>query len=129
MMQPSTTSAAVATPHSSAPNNVAMAISLPVFNCPSVCTTTLLRNLFFNKVCCVSARPNSQGNPVCFTELMGDAPVPPSCPAMRTTSAFALTTPAAMVPTPALLTSFTLILALRLAFFKSKINCAKSSME
>jgi len=59
----------------------------------------------------------------------GDAPVPPSCPEISTTSAFAFVTPAAIVPTPALLTSFTLTLALRFAFFKSKINCAKSSIE
>jgi hypothetical protein len=37
---------------------------------------------------------------------------------INTTSALALTTPAAMVPTPALETSFTLILAARFAFFK-----------
>lgn len=53
-------------------------------------------------------------------ELNGDAPVPPSKPAIKTTSAFALVTPAAMVPTPALLTNFTLIRAARFAFFKSK---------
>src|SRR5207245_11335574 len=35
------------------------------------------------------------------------APVPPSCPLMRTTSAFALATPQATVPTPACDTSFT----------------------
>ena len=55
--------------------------------------------------------------------------MPPSKPAIKTTSAFALVTPAAMVPTPALETNFTLILAARLAFFKSKINCDKSSIE
>ena len=55
--------------------------------------------------------------------------MPPSNPAIKTTSAFALVTPAAIVPTPALETNFTLILAARFAFFKSNINCDKSSIE
>ena len=129
MIQPSTTSAAVAIPHSSAPNNVAMAISLPVFIWPSTCTTTRDLKLLLTKVWCVSAKPNSHGKPVCLIELKGDAPVPPSNPAINMTSAFALVTPAAMVPTPALDTNFTLILAALFAFFKSKINCDKSSIE
>ena len=62
-------------------------------------------------------------------ELNGEAPVPPSKPAIKTTSAFAFVTPAAIVPTPALLTNFTLIRAARFAFFKSNINCDKSSIE
>jgi hypothetical protein len=41
----------------------------------------------------------------------------------------AFATPAATVPTPASLTSLTEISAFRLAFFKSKISCARSSME
>ena len=45
------------------------------------------------------------------------------------TSAFALATPAAIVPTPTSETSFTLIRASLLAFFKSYINCDKSSIE
>ena len=39
MMQPLTTSAVVAKPNSSAPSMQAMATSLPVLSCPSVCTT------------------------------------------------------------------------------------------
>ncbi len=119
IIQPSTTNAAVAAPHSSAPIKVAIAISLPVFICPSACNTTLLRNLFFTKVWCASAKPSSQGNPACLIELNGEAPVPPSYPEIKITSAFAFATPAAMVPTPALATNFTLILAFLLAFFKS----------
>ncbi len=65
-------------------------------------------------------RPNSHGKPACLIELIGDAPVPPSKPEISTTSAFALATPAAMVPTPAFDTNFTLIRAARLAFFKSE---------
>ena len=59
----------------------------------------------------------------------GDAPVPPSAPEMTIRSAFALATPAAMVPTPLSATSFTLIRACGFTFFRSKINWAKSSME
>ena len=129
MIQPSTTNAAVATPHSSAPNKVAMATSLPVFSCPSACSTTRLLNLFFTRVCCASAKPNSHGNPACLIELIGEAPVPPSWPEIKTTSALAFATPAAIVPTPAFETSLTLILAFLFAFFKSNINCARSSIE
>ena len=52
-------------------------------------------------------------------EFFGAAPVPPSCPAMRMVWAPALATPAAMVPTTASLTSFTLMSAYLLAFFRS----------
>lgn len=45
--------------------------------------------------CCVSARPSSHGTPPCLIEVSGDAPVPPSCPEISTTSACALDTPAA----------------------------------
>ena len=128
-IQPSTTRAVVASPHSSAPNNVATAMSRPVFNCPSVWRTTRLRSLFLTRVWWDSARPSSQGRPACLIELMGEAPVPPSWPEIRITSDFAFATPAAMVPTPAFETSFTLMRALRLAFFRSKISCARSSME
>ena len=55
--------------------------------------------------------------------------MPPSNPAINTTSAFAFVTPAAMVPTPALETNFTLILAARFAFFKSNMSLDKSSIE
>ena len=48
-----------------------------------------------------------------------DAPVPPSWPEMRTWSAFPLTTPAAMVPTPFSDTSLTLTRALGLLFLQS----------
>ena len=56
-------------------------------------------------------------------------PVPPSWPAMTTWSDLALATPAAIVPTPTSLTSLTLMLARGLTFFKSWINCARSSIE
>ena len=44
-------------------------------------------------------------------------------------SAYALATPAAMVPTPASATNFTDTNAFGFTCFKSKINCAKSSIE
>ena len=44
--------------------------------------------------------------------VSGEAPVPPSWPLMSTTSAWALATPAATVPTPTSATSFTLMRAL-----------------
>ena len=40
--------------------------------------------------------------PPCLIDVNGDAPVPPSWPEMSTTSACALATPAATVPTPAM---------------------------
>ena len=78
MMQPEATRGAVAKPNSSAPNKAAIATSLPVFNWPSHSTTILLRKLFITNVCWASAKPSSQGNPACFKEVRGEAPVPPS---------------------------------------------------
>jgi hypothetical protein len=48
---------------------------------------------------------------------------------MSTTSAWALATPAAIVPTPTSATSLTLMRASRLAFFRSWISSARSSIE
>ena len=78
-----------------------------------------LLKLFITNVCCASAIPSSHGSPACFKDVNGEAPVPPSYPEIRITSAFALATPAAMVPTPTSDTSLTFIRALRFAFFKS----------
>ncbi len=61
--------------------------------------------------------------------VSGEAPVPPSWPLMSTTSAWALATPAAMVPTPTSATSLTLMRAWWFAFFRSWISSARSSME
>jgi ribosomal protein L15 len=47
----------------------------------------------------------------------------------RKWSAYAFATPAAIVPTPAVDTSFTLIVAVGLICFKSNISWAKSSIE
>ena len=44
-------------------------------------------------------------------------------------SAFAFATPAAIVPTPLSATSFTLTAAVGLIFFRSKMSCARSSIE
>ena len=129
MIQPEATKGAVAKPNSSAPSKAAMATSRPVFNCPSHSNTTRLLKSFKINVCCASAKPSSQGIPVCCKEVRGAAPVPPSYPEIRITSALALATPAAIVPTPTSETNFTLMRASRLAFFKSNMSCDKSSIE
>ena len=67
--------------------------------------------------------------PACLIDVSGDAPVPPSWPLMSTTSACALATPAAIVPTPTSATSFTLIRAWWFAFLRSWMSSARSSIE
>ena len=129
MMQPATTSGAVAKPNSSAPSSAAMTTSRPVFIDPSTCTTMRSRNPFSSSVCWVSARPSSQGPPACLGEVIGAAPVPPSWPEISTTSACAFATPAATVPTPTSATSFTWTREDGFAFFRSWISCARSSIE
>ncbi|OQA49169.1 MAG: hypothetical protein BWY47_00797 [Bacteroidetes bacterium ADurb.Bin302] len=62
-------------------------------------------------------------------EDAGEAPVPPSAPEITMRSALAFATPAAIVPTPVSATNLTLIFAFGFTFFKSKISCAKSSIE
>ena len=117
--QPETTSGAVANPNSSPPSRAAIMTSRPVFSWPSTCTTILSLRSFRSSVCCVSARPSSQGAPACLMEVSGEAPVPPSCPEIRTTSAWAFETPAATVPTPTSETSFTWIRLTGLEFLRS----------
>jgi hypothetical protein len=67
----------------------------------------------------VSARPISQGLPQCLMDDHGDAPVPPSWPAITTWSALHLATPAAIVPTPISDTSLTLMSECGATFFRS----------
>ena len=129
MMQPLTISGAVEKPYSSAPSSAAMTTSRPVFSAPSTCTVMRSRRPLSSNVCCVSARPSSHGSPACLRDVSGAAPVPPSWPEMSTTSACALDTPAATVPTPASLTSFTCTRACEFAFFRSWISWARSSIE
>jgi hypothetical protein len=86
MMQPDTTSGAVANPNSSAPSSAAMTTSRPVLSWPSVCTTIRSRRPLRRSVCWVSASPSSHGPPACLIEDNGEAPVPPSWPEMSTTS-------------------------------------------
>jgi glutamate synthase (NADPH/NADH) large chain len=66
-----------------------------------------------------SDRPISQGVPAYLIEVCGEAPVPPEWPETRITSALALATPAAIVPSPASETSLTQTLASGLICFKS----------
>ena len=78
MMQPAAISGAVAKPNSSAPSSAPMTTSRPVRMPPSTCTAMRPRRPFSTSVCCVSARPISQGEPACLIEVSGEAPVPPS---------------------------------------------------
>ena len=119
IMQPSTIISAVAKPYSSAPSNALTMTSRPFFSCPSACKRTLPRRWLSISVCCASAKPISMGSPAYTIELKGDAPVPPSLPLMSMTSALALATPAAMVPTPVSDTNLTLMRACGLTFFRS----------
>ena len=127
--QPETTSGAEAKPYSSAPSSAAMITSRPVFICPSTCTVIRSRRPFSRSVCWVSARPSSHGVPACLSEFRGLAPVPPSWPEMSTTSACALETPEATVPTPKRETSLTCTRAAGFADFASWISWARSSIE
>jgi len=51
--------------------------------------------------------------------VCGLAPVPPECPEIKITSAFAFATPAAIVPTPVDATNLTPTLALGLVCLRS----------
>ena len=106
-----------------------MITSRPVFSWPSTCTTIRSRSPLRSSVCWVSASPSSHGAPACLMLVSGAAPVPPSCPEISTTSACALDTPAATVPTPTSATSLTCTRAAGLAFFRSSISWARSSIE
>ena len=129
MMQPMTTRGPVENPNSSAPIRAPITTSRPVFIWPSTWTMIRSRSLFITSTCCVSASPSSHGVPPCLIEVSGAAPVPPSWPEIRTTSEWALATPAATVPTPTSETSLTLMRALGLPFFRSWMSWARSSIE
>ena len=103
--------------------------SRPVLSCPSACSRTRLRRSFRTSVCCASAMPSSNGSPAPLRPVHAAAPVPPSPPEMTRWSALALTTPAAITPTPTSDTSFTDTSPWRLAFFRSWISWARSSIE
>jgi hypothetical protein len=93
MMQPMATSEAVPMPNSSAPSMAAMTMSRPVRMPPSARRTTEWRRLFRVSTWLASDRPISHGPPAYFTEVWDEAPVPPTPPATRITSALALATP------------------------------------
>ena len=107
MMQPVAIRGAVEKPNSSAPSIAPTSTSRPVRMPPSTWTTIRERRSFRSRVCWVSARPISHGTPACWIDDRGEAPVPPSWPAITTWSAPALATPAATVPTPASAASLT----------------------
>ena len=116
-------------PNSSAPSRAATSTSRPVLKPPSTRTLQRERRLLATRACWVSARPSSQGTPPCLIEDSGLAPVPPSAPEIMTTSASDLTTPAAIVPTPASATSLTDTSAVGLACLRSNTSWARSSIE
>mmetsp|Transcript_19113 Transcript_19113/g.60010 ORF Transcript_19113/g.60010 Transcript_19113/m.60010 type:complete len:332 (+) Transcript_19113:2666-3661(+) len=129
MMQPRVMSGAVVMAISSAPSSAAMTTSRPVRTWPSVCRTTRSRRPLSTSVWCVSATPISQGRPQCLMEVHLAAPVPPDMPEMVRWSALPLTTPEAMTPMPMRATSFTETRAEGLAFLRSMMSCATSSIE
>ena len=119
IIQPIATNAVVATPYSSAPIIAAITTSLPVLIPPSVLKVTLCLKLFNVRTWLASVRPISHGIPTYLTLVWGVAPVPPLWPEIKMISAFALATPAAIVPMPEEATNFTPTLALGFICFKS----------
>ena len=119
IMHPIATKAAVPIPNSSAPIMAAITTSLPVFIPPSVLSVTWCLSPFKVNIWFTSVSPISQEIPACLMLVCGLAPVPPECPEIKITSAFALATPAAMVPTPVEATSLTPTLALGLTCLRS----------
>mmetsp|Transcript_123307 Transcript_123307/g.348434 ORF Transcript_123307/g.348434 Transcript_123307/m.348434 type:complete len:302 (+) Transcript_123307:903-1808(+) len=107
MMQPSAIIAILPNPNSSPPIIAATTMSQPVFRPPSTRNVTRSRRPFSTNTSCTSLSPCSHGPPAYMMLLSGDAPVPPSQPEIWMTSALAFATPAAIVPMPALATSFT----------------------
>ena len=126
---PSASNAAVPNEYSSAPSSAATITSRPVFNPPSTRRRTRDRRPLSAISRCASTSPSSHGSPAFLMDESGDAPVPPSAPAMCTTSASAFATPNATAPTPSSATSFTEIAAPGFTCFRSKTSCARSSME
>ena len=117
--QPETTSGAVAKPNSSAPSSAAiddvapglqLAVDLDDHAAAQAVQAQHLLRL---------GEPQLPRHAACLMLVSGDAPVPPSWPEISTTSACALATPAAIVPTPATATSLTEMRAGGFAFFRS----------
>ena len=124
--QPSEIIAIVPKPYSSAPSKAPIITSLPVRKPPSTRKRTRSRKPFNTKAECVSAKPNSQGQPADLMDDSGEAPVPPSPPDIWITSAAALATPQATVPIPIDETSLTETPACSFIACRSCINCARS---
>ena len=79
--------------YSSAPSSAATITSRPVFSPPSTRSRTRDRRPLSAISRCASTSPSSHGSPAFLIDESGDAPVPPSAPAMCTTSASAFATP------------------------------------
>ena len=129
MTQPAATIATVPKPISSAPSNTTLTTSAPVRMPPSARSVTRSRNPFSTSVVCTSASPISSGPPACLMELIAAAPEPPSWPEIWITSAPAFATPHATVPMPTMDTSLTEMRASGATALRSKMSCARSSME
>ena len=129
ILQPIVIKGALEKLYKSAPRIAAIITSKPVSSLPSVSSLTRLRKSFIISVWWASLNPISKGIPAWETLVLGAAPVPPLKPEIKILLAPALTTPDAIVPTPASLTSLTEIFAWGFALLKSYINCAKSSIE
>jgi hypothetical protein len=82
-----------------------------------------------HSVCWVSARPSSHGPPACLSDVSGEAPVPPSWPEMSTTSACALADARRDRADADLGDELDVDAGLGLAFFRSWMSCARSSIE
>ena len=119
MMQPIATSDSVPMPNSSAPRIAAITMSRPVLRPPSVRSFTRPRRPFSVSTWLTSDSPISHGVPAYLMLVCGEAPVPPTWPETRITSACALATPAATVPMPADETSLTHTRARGLICFRS----------
>ena len=112
--QPLTTSGAVAKPNSSAPSRAAMTTSRPGLDLPVDLDDDPVAQAVEDERLLGLGQPELPGAArVLEARSAGEAPVPPSWPEMRTTSACALLTPAATVPTPISATSLTWIRACR----------------
>ena len=89
MMQPVAISGAVEKPISSAPSIAAITTSRPVFNWPSVCTTMRERRSLQQQRLLGLGEADLPRHAGAWIEDSGEAPVPPSWPAISTRSAFA----------------------------------------
>ena len=130
MTQPDTTSGALAKPNSSAPSSAAMITSRPVLSWPSACTTIRSRSPLRSRVCWVSARPSSHGAPACLMRRQRRGAGAAVVPADQHHVGVRLGHPGGhRAHARPRTTSLTCTRAAGLAFFRSWISWARSSIE